>query len=263
MTLPLICMSFRRARSRPSSRGRHAFALLLRCGLSLGIATPAGAVWPDGVVVNETVHNLSRTATVFPMSTLFADYGDACVYCHSPHGGVEGRPLWNREAPTGPYRMYDSGSIDMIADPQPTGISLMCLSCHDGTMGLDEVVNHPNDYAGQPLGEPIETCATDCHNGGNPDGGFNWENVWLDPDKLRDHHPISILYDPSRDPDFNSVASVEAAGLRLFDGKVQCASCHDPHSQQFSPFLRVANSGSSICFVCHNSPPGESTAHFW
>ncbi len=224
---------------------------------------PCRAQWPNGTTVVETVHNLARTAQVPPMSTMFLDYGSACVYCHTPHGGGPDRPLWNRQLPATPYRMYESNTIDMIADPQPTEVSLLCLSCHDGTIGLDEIANPPPLFtATTPLGEVIERCATDCHTGGNPDGGINWENVWFDDD-LRTQHPISILYDPSLDPDFNSVAAVEAAGLRLYGGKVQCGTCHDPHTQQFAPFLRMSNGGQALCSTCHLADPGETTAHFW
>lgn len=197
------------------------------------------------------------------MSQLIADYGSACVYCHTPHGGPVARPLWNRPSALGPYRMYESETLDMAMDPQPTGVSLLCLSCHDGTIGLDDVVNPPTGYVGPgPLGEPLKTCATDCHTGGNPDGGLNWENVWFEND-LRKHHPISILYDPAADPNFRSAAEVEASGLRLVNGKVQCSTCHDPHTQQFRPFLRVPNASGSMCSLCHLSSTNFSRAHFW
>ncbi len=233
----------------------------------VGAATVPGrlpAQWPDGNEVTETVHNLRHTAQVEPMSEFFRDYGETCIYCHTPHGGGTIGPLWNRPTPSGPYRMYDRSPLDMIMDPQPTGNSLACLSCHDGTIGLDEIINVPNDYSGGGARrEPIETCATECHTGGDPEGGFNWENVWFRPDRLRDQHPISILYDPSRDPTFRSIAEVEAAGIRLYDGKVQCGSCHNPHSQQNRPFLRVSNAGGTMCSVCHLTATSQTTAHFW
>lgn len=197
------------------------------------------------------------------MSGFIANYREACVYCHGPHGTSSERPLWNRPLSTAAYRMYESGSLDMPRDAQPALNSKLCLSCHDGLLPLDRVIDKPfgmSSIGGN--GENIKRCATDCHNGGNPDGGLNWENVWFDTD-LRKQHPISMTYDPSFDPQFRPITFIEASGLRLVNGKVECATCHDPHSQSFAPFLRVSNSAGALCNICHTAGTGRSTAHFW
>lgn len=241
---------------------RLSAALLLLAGPAL-VAGPALAQWPNGAVVTQTVHNLSRTAQVDPMRNFISQYQEACIYCHSPHGGRTERPLWNRVLPNGPYQMYDTRSLSMIADAQPTGTSRLCLSCHDGTIALDDVINPPLTHTGPSApGETIKRCATDCHNGGNPKGGFNWEKVWFDT-RLEKQHPISITYDPTRAAGFRPATAVAAAGLKLEDGKVQCNTCHDPHTQQNRKFLRIPNTAGSLCLVCHNTMPSPSTAHFW
>jgi len=238
--------------------------LLLIHGIILLISShEVHGQWPRGTQVEETFHNLTVPARNQngDMRGLISDYGEGCGYCHASHKGAVERPLWNRFTPTGPYRMYDDG-LDMIADPQPTGNSLSCLSCHDGTLGLDEVIDLPNSYIGPgPALTLIDECE-DCHSGGDPDGGHDFEGVYFDTD-LRDTHPISVLYDPSMASGFRSIAAVEAAGLKFFDGKLQCMTCHDPHSQSFVPFLRISNSGGSFCLNCHTSNPGESSAHDW
>lgn len=253
------------ARPAPAAASRRARAwptAALAALALLAAPAPLFGQWPYGLAVLETVHNLPRTAQVPPMSGFIARYPDACAYCHGPHGVRTERPLWNRRLPNGPYRMYDE-PLDMIADPQPTGASRLCLSCHDGTVPLDELLNAPTGVTPAPTShETIETCATDCHNGGNPAGGLNWEGVWF-RDDLRGQHPFSLIYDASRDPGFRPAALVEAAGLRLEDGRLQCVTCHEPHSQQHRPFLRLPNTGGSLCLVCHVSPPSETTAHFW
>ena len=228
--------------------------------LVAGPASLAGQ-WPDGTRVEDTPHNLVVPAVVTDpeMAGLVEDYGSVCVYCHAPHGGDTDRPLWNRFTPSGPFRMFEAQI--MIIDPQPTDNSLSCLSCHDGTVGLDDIRDFPATYSGPgPAATSIQECE-DCHRGGDPPGGIDWEGVWLDTD-LRKHHPISFVYDPSRDPDFSSIAEIEAAGLVLYDGKVQCMTCHEPHTQQFQPFLRLANT-QSLCLTCHRSNPSETTAHAW
>ncbi len=54
-------------------------------------------------------------------------------------------------------------------------------------------------------------------------------------------------------------SNMEKQEVRVYDGKVECASCHDPHGvpsggagSTFKPtFLRVANTGSALCLTCH------------
>lgn len=243
-------------------RPREAAAgfLFLACLLTSG--AEARAQWPSGTRVEDTPHNLTvpARATDPDMSGLVEDYGEVCVYCHGPHGAATDRPLWNRRTPSGPYRMYED--TQMIADVQPSGNSLSCLSCHDGTIGLDEVTRTPTHYSGSGAARTTIDECEGCHSGGSPAGGISWEGVWLDTD-LRKQHPISILYDPARATGFRSVAEVEAAGLELYSGKVQCMTCHEPHSQQNRPFLRIPNTGGGLCLACHRSGPGESTAHHW
>ena len=241
---------------------RVVVVVLVAAVVLVGFVTAVRAEWPTGTTVPETFHNLTHPAQISPMSGMITNYGQVCVYCHAPHGGGGERPLWNRRLPNGPYRMYE-GSLDMIADPQPTGVSRLCLSCHDGTIGLDDIQVAPITHTGPgPRRETIERC-TGCHNGGNPAGGLNWEHVWFRPDDMRKQHPISIQYDASRDAGFNPASAVTAAGLVLENGKVQCATCHEPHTERYRPFLRIPNTNRSLCLVCHRTQPSQSTAHFW
>ncbi|MFQ5552046.1 MAG: cytochrome c3 family protein [Gemmatimonadales bacterium] len=199
--------------------------------------------WPNGTTVVETLHNLSYAASAGRYDTTtagLADYGEVCVYCHTPHGGQQtNAPLWNRNFSSASYQMYNSthsSTIDMTVDAAPSGVSMACLSCHDGTVGIDVVINVPNSYAG--------TGATGTTFGDI--GGV--KNLGSD---LRNDHPISVAYSTSDDPAFNSVTSIETAGLVLYGGKVQCATCHNPHTAANRPFLRLSNSGSSLCLTCH------------
>ncbi|RMH18036.1 MAG: cytochrome C [Gemmatimonadetes bacterium] len=207
--------------------------------IAISAAPAAGQVTDD---VANTKHNLSAGG---PTGATLVDYGEICVYCHTPHGGQVDAPLWNRNFSTATYQMYTSSTIDMTMDGQPTGISKACLSCHDGTIGLDVIINPPNSYAGTVPGTTPGTNTM-------PSGGF----TFLDTD-LRNDHPISVVYDETADTKFNAKSSILAAGLKLYTDpasageKVQCATCHNPHQKGRAAFLRIDNSASALCKTCH------------
>lgn len=72
------------------------------------------------------------------------DYGQVCVYCHTPHGAnrqIEA-PLWNRTVKATSYTLYNQTSLSQTAT-QPGPNSLTCLSCHDGQVAVDSIVNMP------------------------------------------------------------------------------------------------------------------------
>jgi predicted CXXCH cytochrome family protein len=45
------------------------------------------------------------------------------------------------------------------------------------------------------------------------------------------------------------VPKSEVKGLPLFDGKIACPTCHDPHANANGKMLRVPAKG--LCFICH------------
>lgn len=243
---------------------RASLRLALWLTAAVGPWSPMSAQWPNGITVDQTPHNLTRPASNPnpEMAGRIRNYGEVCVYCHTPHAGPSWlvgprSPLFNRPRPNASYRMPAHSGSQMIQDPSPGERSRLCLSCHDGTVGLDRAVNRPNHYLGPgPANQTIDECEG-CHNGGSPAGGINWEGVWLRPD-MRKQHPFSVLYDPSRRPgQFRPAAGNDIGGLPLFGGKIECATCHEPHSQQYRYFLRRSNVGNSLCLVCHTSQPSD------
>ena len=164
-----------------------------------------------------------------------------CVYCHTPHnGGVSAAPLWNRIDSTETFLMYNnafSSSIDNAVALFPQGVSAGCLSCHDGIT----LFNNVDEPPAVGLLQPDNTVGT-----------VNAKAL-IGTD-LRNDHPISITFGGA-DPDFNTLASVQASSIRLFgltDDQVECASCHNPHDTANAPFLRIPNTGSAICTTCHD-----------
>lgn len=76
------------------------------------------------------------------------NYGEVCVYCHTPHGANTNAaaPLWNRTLPTGTtYQTYNTLQTSSLSQNvyQPGAGSLPCLSCHDGSQAIDQIINMP------------------------------------------------------------------------------------------------------------------------
>lgn len=164
---------------------------------------------------------------------------ELCIVCHTPHNAqtLPDAPLWNHELTTAVFTLYSSPTFDATDIGQPDASSKLCLSCHDGTVALE-------NFGGK----------TD---GTNFIGGSN--DVGTD---LSDDHPVSFTYDAALatadaglwDP------TTTASGITstidqdlLFGGKMQCASCHDVHNADNNKYLLVkANNGSALCLTCHN-----------
>ncbi len=125
-------------------------------GALLLFGSPAAAQWATGQQtlpaedVANTKHNFFLNQDV---GYTQAQTTEVCVFCHTPHGGRPSDPalavpLWNRAMPdtNQVYQMYNSPNFDgatSVINGKPQGVSLACLSCHDGTVGIDSLINAP------------------------------------------------------------------------------------------------------------------------
>lgn len=216
---------------------------LLSAGLLMSFAGTAAAQSD----VASTKHNLSTTANT-TNGTFYLTTGtdEVCVFCHTPHAGASGGVvLWNRVLPTGSYTLYTSDTLDNLPG-QPENVSLACLSCHDGTVGFDQLVNFPGSGAGS------RGTTGWVFNGGDT----NITGIALVGQDLTNDHPISMNLDPGNDGGLRLASLVTAAGVPLFTGtqgstQVECASCHNPHEATLPTFYRIDNAASALCTTCH------------
>jgi hypothetical protein len=183
---------------------------------------------------------------------------EICIFCHTPHGGrpevggVSGiAPLWNRRLSNPmsftPYSSPNYDARDLTGAPgRPKGVSLACLSCHDGAVALDALINasgsggfFPSNRAQMGSGgsvglsflgpgvdatNSLKEGARDNTTGGfvyfdafgaGPNGSSGMEpfpNLGLD---LRDDHPVSIEI-PTTDPQFTEIlTNIATKGGRI------------------------------------------------
>jgi len=264
--------------------------------------TFAAGVWAAGGI-SITKHNLGSAGSVAGQNKVSAgDTDEICVFCHTPHGGdvSSPAPLWNKRLNTGgaaftTYQSIGSSTMnalfadDGVAGAQSVGsVSLACLSCHDGTQAMDNIINAPGSGGFTADG------------GGTTGLAYTWSGTRVDADgkltgianlgkDLSNDHPIGIQYcgggprvaasaAPCRDPDFVAPTSATIGGALVFwvdtasgtasarektdmilynrsfpggDGvgpSVECATCHDPHTAN-TTFLRMTN-GNAGSQVC-------------
>ncbi|MFQ5479127.1 MAG: cytochrome c3 family protein [Candidatus Binatia bacterium] len=166
---------------------------------------------------------------------------EVCVFCHAPHNTAPSTPLWNRILPALVYEPYASST--MVSEPgQPTSASKLCLSCHDGTIGLGTVLNRDN---------PIAMSGTLS------------ERAQLTTD-LSDDHPVSFYYDSVLAAENSELVDPALLGDGVgldSDGQMQCTSCHDPHADTYGKFLVMDNAFSALCVACHDKDGWEGSAH--
>ncbi|MES9833368.1 MAG: cytochrome c3 family protein [Candidatus Thiodiazotropha sp. DIVDIV] len=189
-------------------------------------------VTPSFADIVGTSHDLTS------QTTLLTNAGNTqiCAYCHTPHNASTTNnttPLWNHEDTTATYTMYSSPSLDMTIAGSPSGVSLACLSCHDGSVAADQLINFPSGVTPAPgvftLGDSLGT-------------------------DLSNDHPISLTYNSTQDTDFVAPINSQVNGLQLFGAggdQVECGTCHSVHDNANEPFLRLSNAGSALCLACH------------
>jgi predicted CXXCH cytochrome family protein len=177
---------------------------------------------------------------------------ETCTFCHTPHyanGSLS--PLWNRNIDLSiPFQVYTSSTMNTLCSNPPSSITQACLSCHDGVnANTKHVLRNAPGPGSIPDTTSMPNCLS-CH--GSMSGGEDYVKLGKD---LRNDHPVSMTYPtPAQDPGFFIPPDLTNGwvDLPLYNGKVECSTCHNVHNPTIAPFLRVANNSSSLCFRCHN-----------
>lgn len=214
-------------------------------------------------------HDLSNGSALRTTNTTINT--QTCVFCHTPHGGSNSIPLWNRTAPTGgAYQLYTSTTTDVTTTGAQIAASGSgaCMSCHDGTIAVDVLVN-VNGVAFGPAATFTRQAGTAKATYGNTAPGvsnlMNGGLPFLGTD-LRNDHPVNVIYETARAATPTEFVTQVLSGSKITVGAsnplplfgtatatatVECASCHNAHNNLLGNFLRIANTGSAMCLKCH------------
>lgn len=263
-------------------RKQTTIGLLAVFGLGgLALATSALAYtgsYTPGAGINNTVHDLG-TAGKNGMN-YSANPADSlkriCIFCHAPHnsyrlatatGGLGPQadavfdylPLWNHtlQSDTG-YKMYENGAGAPTAGPHasqaiengmtPGSTSLLCLSCHDGSVAVNSYGNADQKLTSRSTGTI-----------------FMAQPYEIGKDKyLGNHHPIGFDYDEVEAGD-TEIRNADTAMLtptalvrdRLYgagNSRMECGTCHSVHNKGNSgeTLLWRSDQNSELCLTCHN-----------
>lgn len=183
--------------------------------------------------------------------------GEICRVCHVPHDHGKDKYanglLWNHTVSEATYTMYDSSFSETLTgtqSTQPDGTAKLCLGCHDGSVGIDTF----DKYAGGVV-------FINDYSSGYLIPGFTGD--------MTGTHPISIEFPAGEEGDGVNFADTNSAtwadgstvASTLDNGKVQCSTCHDVHSQESvegTHLLRAAQkdmgggeAASGLCLTCH------------
>jgi len=196
--------------------------LLLVCLLIAPLAMGVGNI-------ADTAHNLSTSGKgQFKSET----ESRICIFCHTTHTASIDAPMWNRRS--NGYTNYESSTSDATKGKKG-GSSKLCLSCHDGTIALGDMVSGKRNKRE-----------------GNNDLKKTFlkgrSNLGTD---LSNDHPVGIVYDTELQMADSGLLNPEGVDLPMVDSEIQCSSCHDPHSDMIPPFLHKSTLNGELCISCH------------
>jgi len=247
-----------------------------------------------GSIIN-TRHNLTLSYNTggfggASMDQARNNYGQVCVYCHTPHGANKqiAAPLWNRTVNPGDYTIYDRpttiGLEGRLNLPGPS--SLTCLSCHDGTIAIDSILNMPGSgrYGNNETGtsdmafldnwrnesgvavvthatlgnaagagnsvEPNTCTDANCHGSPNTGGGARADfRLFVLGTDLRDDHVVGITFPTTFGPgiDYNEPEIKIPGRWAFFD------SNGSGYAEKYEVRLYDSGAGPAVeCASCHD-----------
>ena len=279
-------------------------------GIVLGVAVYGG--WHEAeailggsgnVTQSSNPHNFSKDSDAGSVQATLEDR--VCIFCHTPHNAstdtslING-PLWNHQLSTATYTTWSKGYankphndnvgyVNVLSTQlnQPDGSSRMCMSCHDGTIGIGNIVS------GADIGMDLTNTCIQAIDGSLDETNSACKTItdlskkhivsipmnsalltnsalacdvtqtrklsypWLGAASLANTvflRPTATLYGPN--PGVSS-GFPNAKYKSGYSYGVQCSTCHDPHfwdpdsGDEGYKFLVTANV-NDLCKACHD-----------
>lgn len=196
-----------------------------------------------------------------------------CSPCHQAHNTDPKQlvPLWAHATSSATFRTYTSPTMNATVPGNIVdGASLACLSCHDGTVAVNQSIGGqtgptpvyiesgaqigPDLHTTHPIGFVYSSALA------ANDGGLQDPMTYKIGDPIPNQPGVAPPVPPTWSGTSLTGKTIDEA--LLIDHKMECSSCHDVHKQEGSAptsgiLLKISgndasNRGSLICRTCHN-----------
>lgn len=170
---------------------------LVRLFAAAALLGPMAVQVANAQSIKNTKHNLGASNGT-NINYMTSGTTEICVFCHTPHASNTSvkAPLWNKPVAAGSsYTTYTtsvSNTIDGNVDM--TGVSLACLSCHDGTQAMDTMINKPGSGGYNASGSTLGGAWTGADQNGSGKLINNGQYIAALGQDLTNDHPVGIQY---------------------------------------------------------------------
>lgn len=178
--------------------------------------------------------------------------GEICLPCHTPHGGnwAAGK-LWNHQLsdPATQYNLFNSGTSGTTSNNTAfDNTSKLCLSCHDGTVALDNFGGRTNGTSFLTPQDP-EYIGTDLRN----DHPIGSKAIYDTTGTSTSFHPQNASHQvPGPGGNILRLRSWTDPADGTTKYVVGCKTCHNPHRTAGAEhLLAFSNVNSQLCLTCH------------
>jgi predicted CXXCH cytochrome family protein len=262
-----------------------AFGLILAGTAQAQDSTTGSFNAPAGTGIVGSKHDLSIATGIGALYGQTDALDRICIYCHAPHhtlqqadaAGINYLPLWNHGVTTQFYNTYQSdfgdgpdasglAGVGVTSDTaqfadrhlfngeatigEPGSVSRLCLSCHDGTVAVNEYGFDPQRAVSQGAGTHFIADQFKIGGGGNLTNhhpiGFDYNDVVQHDDEIAD--PSTVINGAGA-----GAKEMTTIGSLLYNGRMECVTCHDVHNTKNTgeTFLWKSDRESGFCLTCH------------
>jgi len=240
----------------------------LAVGTAIGAALtllPAAANAAIGIV--GSAHDFYQNTNAWIGGTtkwLTSSRTNVCTECHTVHHAPDPKngPLWIHTMSTKTYKTYaqaGSETFDALGLTVTLGSSSKaCLSCHDGTVGINDqtsLIAGPSGTTTNQIVGGTPVYVTDAV-------------IPINNDDLTHMHPIGVSYTAAQAAlppgELNATSGTWpnttgsptiAQMLKGVNHTMECSTCHDIHRTRGnapSSGIYTIASGQNLCLGCHN-----------